>query len=442
LGLSKVLLLPLLCIVNAQHQQPFTHFVSGSPARGNVPVRLVQQHRAAPQVVRVPTPTFFRTPSQQPAVPQVVRVQTPTVFRTPASSAPLTRTALKTDVISRTRDTVNSILESAQEAQSNPELASLFDFNFDASANGGYVYDPENPNKPWSYNYTYDPASSNSFRGADLGSEYVVDTLIDQGEKIMKAVDVLAGNKLLGQLLSSTSKSDDPCAVAPEELSYVVRDLVEGIASSRAELVSILNSVVSIQGDQKNIPKIARAASEAVASVDPLLPKFSSILKTNKACEDSLKTTANSLNNIGSGLDALSKTNSFGATSFAQGAKASQAFSQFAEKFSNGPLTTTCEDSPTFTSDVFIGVSDLIEGLSEITKSFAGNAPAASTRQVDETVVLLKDGAEILSEANLTPLVTGLVKTNDGCKTSLPAVAKALAEVADIAEAFDITIAE
>ena len=44
-----------------------------------------------------------------------------------------------------------------------------------------------------------------------------------------------------------------------------------------------------------------------------------------------------------------------------------------------------------------------------------------------------------MSEANLTPLVTGLVKSEDGCKTSLPAVAKALADVAEIAEALEIT---
>ena len=65
----------------------------------------------------------------------------------------------------------------------------------------------------------------------------------------------------------------------------------------------------------------------------------------------------------------------------------------FSDKFSSGPLARTCEESPTFTSDVFIGVSELIEGLSEITKSFAGEDPTVNTRNIDQTVTLLKDGA-------------------------------------------------
>ena len=320
MGASKLMLLPLLCVVNAQ-QQVFTNFRSASPARGELPIRVIPVARAAsnvsPQVVRVPTPTVFRTPGEQPQVFQ---------------SAPLTKSAIKPEVLSRTRETINDILQAADEVQSNPEVSSLFgDFNFDPAANGGYVYDPENPNKAWTYNY--DP-SKNSFRNglSNYSAEEVIDTFVDQGEKILKAVDILAGNKLLGKLLTSSTVSTDPCAVAPEELGYVVRDLVEAVTSSRKELVSVLSSIQTFQQDEKNIPKIARAASEAVANVDPLIPKFSALLKSNKACEDSLKTSAASLNNIGGGLDALSKTNSVGASSFAAGAKASQAFSQFAGK--------------------------------------------------------------------------------------------------------------
>lgn len=408
MGASKLMLLPLLCVVNAQ-QQVFTNFRSASPARGELPIRVIPVARAAsnvsPQAVRVPTPTVFRTPGEQPQVFQ---------------SAPLTKAAIRPEVISRTRETINDILQAADEVQSNSEVSSLFgDFNFDPAANGGYVYDPENPNKAWTYNY--DP-SKNSFRNglSNYSAEEVIDTFVDQGEKILKAVDILAGNKLLGKLLTSSTVSTDPCAVAPEELGYVVKDLVEAVTSSRKELVSVLSSIQTFQQDEKNIPKIARAASEAVANVDPLIPKFSALLKSNKACEDSLKTSAASLNNIGGGLDALSKTNSVGASSFAAGAKASQAFSQFAginaktlriflkktfipifynfcfsDKFSTGSLARTCEESPTFTSDVFIGVSELIEGLSEITRTFAGEDPSAkaSTKNIDQTVTLLKDGA-------------------------------------------------
>ena len=315
MGVTKLMLLPLLCVVNAQ-QQVFTNFRSANPARGELPIRVIPVARAAsnvsPQVVRVPTPTVFRTPVQQP------------------QSASLTKSDIKPEVLSRTRETINDILQAADEVQSNPEVSSLFgDFNFDPAANGGYVYDPENPNKAWTYNYE---PSRNSFRNglSDYSAEEVVDTFVDQGEKILKAVDILAGNKLLGKLLTSSTVSTDPCAVAPEELGYVVRDLVEAVTSSRKELVSVLSSIQTFQQDEKNIPKIARAASEAVASVDPLIPKFSALLKSNKACENSLKTSAASLNNIGGGLDALSKTNSVGASSFAAGAKASQAFSQFA----------------------------------------------------------------------------------------------------------------
>ena len=174
--------------------------------------------------------------------------------------------------------------------------------------------------------------------------EEIVDKIITetslQGGKILKSVKTLIKNPLIAKLLDSNSKNDDPCAIVPTNLDVITQNLIDGVTTSREELVALIRVVQNMKAAGNETVKVLRHASEAVKLMDPLIPKFSSVFKANDACDSSIKSTIGSLNKVGSVLTTLGKTDivakdDYTKTRFIQGGEASRIIGKVAGMFYN-----------------------------------------------------------------------------------------------------------
>ena len=174
--------------------------------------------------------------------------------------------------------------------------------------------------------------------------EEIVDKIITetslQGGKILKSVKTLIKNPLIAKLLDSNSKNDDPCAIVPTNLDVITQNLIDGVTTSREELVGLIRVVQNMKAAGNETVKVLRYASEAVKLMEPLIPKFSSVFKANDACVSSIKSTIKSLNKVGSVLTTLGKTDivvkdDYTKTRFIQGGEASRIIGKVAGIFYN-----------------------------------------------------------------------------------------------------------
>ena len=174
--------------------------------------------------------------------------------------------------------------------------------------------------------------------------EEIVDKIITetslQGGKILKSVKTLIKNPLIAKLLDSNSKNDDPCAIVPTNLDVITQNLIDGVTTSREELVGLIRVVQNMKAAGNETVKVLRYASEAVKLMEPLIPKFSSVFKANDACVSSIKSTIKSLNKVGSVLTTLGKTDivtkdDYTKTRFIQGGEASRIIGKVAGTFYN-----------------------------------------------------------------------------------------------------------
>jgi hypothetical protein len=264
-----------------------------------------------------------------------------------------------------------------------------------------------------------------------------------QGEKILKSVRTLIKNPLIAKLLASNADNTDPCAVIPSNLDVITQNLIDGVTSSRTELVAIIRLVQSMKAAGNETVQVLRYSSDAVKLMAPLIPKFSKVFKANEACDASIQTTIKSLNNVGNVLTTLGNTNivakdDYTKTRFIQGGEASRIIGRVTESLERSKFTNLCSNSPTFTSDVFSGVGEILGGLNDVAKAFNAESEAINDGQLDNTVTLLKEGANLLTDLNL-PNAGGetIPAFSSTCTISIPAVSRALGEVADIVEVLD-----
>merc|ERR1711953_325784 len=309
--------------------------------------------------------------------------------------------------------------------------------------------DPENPDKEFDYKYNYE-GPKYEYEATDIRTDVSAEQLVDQaiyetktqGEKIVKILKKVTGNKLIARAIASTENFDDPCAFIPSDLDTTVEDLIDGIVNSRDSLVDVIAAVQEMKRNEKDTVKVIKSASSAVLAIEPLLPVFSKVLKANPECQSNIEATVNRFDGVANVLDTLGRTNLVSSNDFTknriiQGAQASRVVSRTANNLDQMQFTKLCSDSPTFTRDVFAGVGELLAGLRDISASFNARQESVDTGKLDQTVQLLKDGADLLEDLDFTENDVSARSSSQECVTSIPAVAKSLAEVADLVDVID-----
>ena len=261
-----------------------------------------------------------------------------------------------------------------------------------------YKYDPENPSKPFNYKYEYTGEAASNFN-LNAPADQIVDGAIyetkEQGEKVVKALRVLLNNKLLKSVIGN---SDDPCAIISEDLDSTVQGLIDGVSASRPQLVSLIASLQEMKAYEKDTARVIKTASRAVKEVEPLLPLFSNVFKTNPGCEASIDATIKKFDSVGNVLETLGRTNLVSSDNYTkkrlqQGGQASKIVGRVALDLENNQLLNLCSNSPTFTRDVFKGVGGLLSGFKEIIVTFNDGQNNQDLQKLDETVNVINDGA-------------------------------------------------
>jgi len=458
---ATILLVPLLSLAGAQvvHHSPVVHHGQGSsfqtrtyfgPSAGQV-----QHLNAAPKVYAAQPLAYaqplsynqlaaYAQPSQQPikyaAAPSYARkpvaytaaAPTPYVPKTVASAA-----AAPAPYVPKT-----VAYAAAAPSPYVPQVAAYQPLATTYSTDSAYTYDPKNPSKPFDYKYQYNP---NSEFNLNVNAEELIDSAIyqtqEQGAKVVKTLRTLMDNKLIATVFGSNG-SNDPCAIIPEDLDATVQGLIDGISSARPQLVGLIASLQEMKRNEKDTSKVIKTAARAVKDVEPLLPIFSNLFKTNPGCEASIDATVKKFDGVGNVLETLGRTNLVSSDGYTknrliQGGQASKIISRVALDFENNQFLNLCSDSPTFTKDVFSGVGGLLGGLKDIVLTFNDGQNSADLQKLDETVALINDGADLLEDLDFQPLVAAAAPGAKNCKTTIPDVARSLSEVADLVDLID-----
>merc|ERR1712127_106034 len=293
--------------------------------------------------------------------------------------------------------------------------------------------------------YKYDPLQNN-FSLKDfiyVDAEAYVDDAIAQmnkfGPKVVSSLRTILKNKLIGKFLSTSDSVEDPCSVISADLDVTVDEMIKAITSSRQELVDIIKAVQEVRRAEKEPSAAIIAASKAVSSLDPLIPKFAEAFKANAECDNKVKAAIANFDQIGSILTTLGSTNIATSDQSAknkiiQTGQASKIIGKVTQSLEEGGFTSLCPDSPNFSGQVFSGVGELLGGLQGILGTFGGSQNDISS--LDDTVDLIKEGAELLKELNIDESVPEVPVSAD-CSASLPDVSKALEEVAELVDVID-----
>merc|ERR1712127_160382 len=279
--------------------------------------------------------------------------------------------------------------------------------------------------------YKYDPLQNN-FSLKDfiyVDAEAYVDDAIAQmnkfGPKVVSSLRTILKNKLIGKFLSTSDSVEHPCSVISADLDVTVDEIIKAVQEVRRA--------------EKEPSAAIIAASKAVSSLDPLIPKFAEAFKANAECDNKVKAAIANFDQIGSILTTLGSTNIATSDQSAknkiiQTGQASKIIGKVTQSLEEGGFTSLCPDSPNFSGQVFSGVGELLGGLQGILGTFGGSQNDISS--LDDTVDLIKEGAELLKELNIDESVPEVPVSAD-CSASLPDVSKALEEVAELVDVID-----
>ena len=379
---ATILLILVLSLAGAQvvHHSPVVHHGLGSSFQTRTyfgqSAGEVRHLNTAPKFYAVRKPVAYAAAAPIPYVPK-------TVAFTAASP---------------TQYDQKSVVYPAAASPYIPQIAAYQPLATTYSTDSAYTYDPKNPSKPFDYKYQYNP---NSEFNLNVNAEELIDSAIyqtqEQGAKVVKTIRTLMDNKLIATVFGSNG-SNDPCAIIPEDLDATVQGLIDGISSARPQLVGLIASLQEMKRNEKDTSKVIKTAARAVKDVEPLLPIFSNLFKTNPGCEASIDATVKKFDGVGNVLETLGRTNLVSSDGYTknrliQGGQASKIISRVALDFENNQFLNLCSDSPTFTKDVFSGVGGLLGGLKDIVLTFNDGQNSADLQKLDETVALINDGA-------------------------------------------------
>jgi len=278
----------------------------------------------------------------------------------------------------------------------------------------------------------------------DISATQIVDDALNQvkaeGPKIVSVIRKLQSNRLIKRFL--LGDPEDPCTLIPENIAEVAEKLSAAVIDARSELIAVIESAQNMKRNENNTEIVLQEASKALLAIDPLLPIFTEVFPQNAECDSSLQSTINGLDTVGGLLEVLGTTNLVSSdaetkSKITKGGQSSKILGDLARKLEADNLTTLCEDSPTFSSDVFMGVSELLDAFKKIGSTFGSDELSG----LDKTVETIKDGAELLNDLNFDGSAETAAKPRSGgsCVTSIPAVAKTLEDVADLVSVIDLS---
>ena len=225
-----------------------------------------------------------------------------------------------------------------------------------------YKYDPDNNDKPWSFNY--DPAKdSNSFKydpSSAVAYNYAYDPQKDKYkytydpskqqsfdtsnlEDLLGSLQAISKSKLLGDTLKDCK--------ALQDLPEAIEETNEAVASKRGEIESAFNGLTRARDGQQEPGDTVRQISSAIGAIEPLIPVVTRLFN---------------FNNEGCKLDQSAR-------------KKRQTFD-------------ACADPTELSKDVFLGVADLLELTAELQTENPGRYNL-DTNEIQEQAELIRDGA-------------------------------------------------
>ena len=297
------------------------------------------------------------------------------------------------------RQAVRQAVPASLNTAANPtaySTGSNYKYEYKYNPDAQYKYDINNP-KPFVYEYKYDPSAVPAIP-INADPLFLVDSAIAQtrasGKKVSESLKLITDNKLVKQLLDSSDATSDPCSKLPTNLDSTVDGLVEGIAGSRNELATIFAAVQKMQANRNNPSLAIRAISEAVSSFTPLLPRLAGSFQLNDGCAESLDAVSKKYNTAGDLMSGLGLTNILTEDEYAdfqQGGQTSKTLGRIAGNLGRSNFENLCVENANLPKDVFTGVADILDGLTEIVGTFDGNP--RDINEISSTAALLKDGA-------------------------------------------------
>ena len=229
----------------------------------------------------------------------------------------------------------------------------------------------------------------------DIPASEIVDAALEdikkEGPKLVKVVAKIQTNRLIKRLFST----DDSCNVFPENIAEVLEKLNEAAISSRSDLINIIAASQEMKKNENNTQLVLLEASNALLAINPLLPIFREIFPTNEGCDSNIKASVVGFNQIGSLLEVLGTTNLVSDNDvtklkITKGGQTTKILADLVKKLEEGGFTTLCEGSSTFSSDVLLGVSELLKAFEKIAVAFDAKSELSD---LGKTVAVIRDGA-------------------------------------------------
>jgi len=273
---------------------------------------------------------------------------------------------------------------SYDQSQNVPEKDQKYVYNYDASKNKyAFTYDPSKGNKnafayepkdnEFTFNYNPDTASNQQ--------EFNLDSLTE----LTDSLNLITGSKLFASLGGSN------CAVL-KEIPEALAEVNTVVKARSGELNNAFSGLQAV--GRSGIPQpgaTVRQLGSAVGAIEPLIPLISKLFTFDSSCGGESR-------------------------------KKRQAAS-----------SSICADPAEVSKDVFLGLADLLDLTVEISGMNLGRSQEIDTNAITEQATLIRDGADLLQEINLTPLLSA-VTLNTECPTNIGELRSSIDDLADLVD--------
>ena len=229
----------------------------------------------------------------------------------------------------------------------------------------------------------------------DIPASEIVDAALEdvkkEGPRLVEVVDKIQNNRLIKRIFNTV----DPCNSLPENIAEVLQKLNEAAISSRSDLINIIAAAQEMKKNENNTQVVLLEASNALLAINPLLPIFREIFPKSEGCGSNVQATVVGFNQIGTLLEVLGTTNLVSTddatkSKITKGGQTTKILADLAKKLEEGGFTSLCEGSSTFSSDVLMGVSELLKAFEKIADAFDAQSELSD---LGKTVAVIRDGA-------------------------------------------------
>jgi len=258
---------------------------------------------------------------------------------------------------------------SYDQSQATPEKDQKYVFNYDSSKDK-YAYKYDASKN--SYKYAYDPAKD--------GQEFNLDSLTELTDSL---------NQITGSKLFTDTLGDCPLLT---EIPEALADFNNVIKGRSGELNSAFRGLQATGRSGISQPgATVRQLGSAIGAIEPLVPAITSLFTIDSSC---------------------------GAT----------------ENRKKRQASSMCDNPSELSRDVFIGLADLMDLTVELSAKNPGRAAnELNTNDIKEQADLIRDGADLLEEIDLTPLF-GALTFNTDCPTNLDELKTSIDDLADLVD--------